>query len=562
MRLCCVACAGEFRQYEMLVPLAALQPGPRLPEAINSQTQRCIWRAGLSGSHSSCWERRESGQLALTTAPAEIHISGTSKGYYFEWTQSRKHLGTLPPMIRLAICVLVPANVVAESQGKDRVRQVEQDEEQWFVSAVGDRKCHAYGAALEYFSCTAVNSPDPTRPNEGCVELHTTGLDDMLWRPLELHTLHVLKQPAKPQKLPFVLEKNGATKSSIELRRVGFWCDASEPPSEDTDKQEVCSTGSQLHKPSAARLSGSALAAARTATLQELLTPTELFEVKALIGPPALGDCSSASTEESSTATDGAVVLDPESRPGGLKLTKKDRTRLYDAINGLDPALRCTLIDEVGQTRVIKVWRDAQMKEPVSESRSPADDGAAPCRVLDAVDFGLLQLVQLADGESRLSTTLRKDEDGKNPGGLLDDVAMIQASATTSCLNGLLGLFEGKAGHSFHNFSASLTASQRKCRRQVARATCSGSFLLLRKDDDGGCTSQYPVEQCWAVLTVCSSGFLYRQIQHMIGCGTPTLLGTFSIICRSVRAHVHVLGTCLTVCCDCRRMFVCRCACA
>lgn len=430
-------------------------------------------------------------------------------------------------MIRLAVCVQVPNDMDAESQGKSSETVLEQRKEQWFVSAVGERKAHAYGAALEYFSCTAVGSSDPSRPEKACHELRTASLADMFWRPLELHTLHILKQPAKPQKLPFVELKNDQMQDKIGryvvLRRLGFWCDGHEPPAEDHEKQETCTAGSQLHKPSVERLSGSALAAAREATLRELLTPAELAEVQAL----AAGVGGAVDDSETSPGGDpNTVLLDPEVRPGGKSLAKKDRTRLYDSINSLDQSLRCTLIDEDGQARVIKVWRDNQAAEVASGPHlcAAADNdkkqqaSSAACAVLDAVEFGMMQLVQLED-----DTDCTGCADFTAPGGqaeqdakLLDSVVAIQASGTAKRLNTLLRLFEGKGGHSFHNFSASLTASQRKCHRQVSRAMCSGSFLIGQPEVEG--TRSDPIANCWAILTVCSPGFLYRQIQHMIGC--------------------------------------------
>jgi hypothetical protein len=419
-------------------------------------------------------------------------------------------------MIRLAVCV---------EQGR---------KEQWFVSAVGDTKCHAYGAALEYFSCTAAAASEEEQGSEqqvcGSHELRTAALAEMLWRPLELHTLHILKQPAKPVRLPLVEEEGDGAGSCVVVRRLGFWCDASDLPSEDTEKLETCTIGSQLYKPSVRQLSGDALAAARIATLEELLTPTELREVQALAAETA-----------AAAAARGAgrvLLLDPQARPGGASLTKKDRTRLYDAIGSLESTLRCTLLDEVGQPRMIKVWRDETQASTVPSAG--ADDtagrgadakqaavGGAECKgpALDAVEFGMLQLVELTDDAgSYFCPHLPKDTSNgtkQNDDKLVGTVVATEASATAARLNALLKVFEGKAGHSFHNFSTSLTASQRKCKRQVTRAMCSGSFLL-RREEGSGCS--------WAVLTLCSAGFLYRQIQHMVGCGEPPIGHLFNTL--------------------------------
>lgn len=480
--------------------------------------------------------------IRLLSAPAGISIPANCEGFCFEWTQSRKNLGSLPPMIRLAVCVQLSGNAETDLQGENSKPGAERRREQWFVSAVGDRKCHAYGAALEYFSCTAASSSDASQL-QGCSrELRTASLADMLWRPLELHTLHVLKQPAKPQKLPCVeLEGGGDTpgkNGSCIVLRVGFWCDAHEPPDEETETHERCRSGSQLHKPSAVRLSGNALVAARAATLQQLLTPAELSEVQALADAAAVDDA-------------GAVLLDLDARPGETRLTKKDRTRLYDAICGLHETLHCSLIDQDGQARVIKISRDDRVTEAVPGSDQPfavaGDVGSAhapakACQVLDAVEFGVLQLVQLTECSNGHFGCPNVAQGGheKKRRNLLDSVTEIQASATAVRLNALLELFEGKAGHSFHNFSTSLTASQRKCQRQVSRAMCSGSFLVRCNDDEAEGTAYDPIESCWVVLTICSPGFLYRQIQHMIGCGMSTT--------HLSRAYEYMGLTCVCFC--------------
>ena len=130
----------------MLVPMCALYPESTELPAV--QSQRCVWRADASepSLHNECWERRECGHLRLLSTPAKFSIPSDGTGWYFEWTQARKRWGSSPPMIRLAVCIQVP--------GRDG--DADHGQGQWFVSAVGDRKCHAYGAALEYFALMTV----------------------------------------------------------------------------------------------------------------------------------------------------------------------------------------------------------------------------------------------------------------------------------------------------------------------------------------------------------------------------------------------------------------------
>lgn len=275
--------------------------------------------------------------------------------------------------------------------------------------------------------------------------------------------------------------------------------DGNEVPSEDAASAEACTVGSTLHKPSKQQLlTGAELAATRTATLESLLTPAEVASVQAL----------TARTEEAEGA---CVTLDLEGGRGNL--TKQQRTALYDAIGGLDPGLRCTLLDppEGGVSmRMIKIWMDTAVEpEPELEEGS----GGCGSSVLNWVEFGVMRLVELlVDGETPQGSpqlvvggAASDDEAGA--------VATAAASDTAAALELLLQVFEGKQGHSFHNFSgASLTASQRKCKRQLSCAACS-SFLLQQEGPNGN--EKWGV---WAVLTFTSPGFLFQQIQHMAGC--------------------------------------------
>lgn len=63
------------------------------------------------------------------------------------------------------------------------------------------------GAALEYFGCAALTA-------ERQRELRTLDLSAMLWRPVEMQTLHILKAPNKPAALP----------GKCRVVRFGFWC--------------------------------------------------------------------------------------------------------------------------------------------------------------------------------------------------------------------------------------------------------------------------------------------------------------------------------------------------
>ena len=212
------------------------------------------------------------------------------------------------------------------------------------------------------------------------------------------------------------------------------------------------------------------------------------------------------------------VMLDLQGGRGNL--TKKERTALYDSIGGLDPVLRCTLLDPPDggvATRVIKVYVDtATVPEPEPELVEGCEDGSN-LSVLDRVEFGVLQLVRqvLADGDTLAGCLSGSPQ--LTAGAVASDepgaVASAAASETAAALVALLQVFEGKQGHSFHNFSgASLTASQRKCKRQLSRAACS-SFLL--QEAGSGSEKGWSV---WAVLTFTSPGFLFQQIQHMAGC--------------------------------------------
>ena len=134
----------EYRQYEMLVPLAALQQVPSEQKQGASSQQRCVWRtvcpelgSAEAGSDSG-WERHERwlrtgsgaalGLLAAPALPTPLSLADGSR-WAFEWTQSRRRRGTAPPMIRLAVCVTTDG----DSQ---------QEAGQWYVSAVGEGRCH------------------------------------------------------------------------------------------------------------------------------------------------------------------------------------------------------------------------------------------------------------------------------------------------------------------------------------------------------------------------------------------------------------------------------------
>lgn len=97
-------CAGEFRQYEMLVPMPALAllPGGGSPAATAAAPQqRCVWRAvpiaasteSSPDSGGGSWERRKCGRLSLLTCPAALQLPAAgAERCCVEWTQVRcKH---------------------------------------------------------------------------------------------------------------------------------------------------------------------------------------------------------------------------------------------------------------------------------------------------------------------------------------------------------------------------------------------------------------------------------------------------------------------------------------
>jgi len=89
---------------------------------------------------------------------------------------------------------------------------------------VGEGRCHARGAGMEYFGCAALTT-------ERQRELRTVDLTAMVWRPVEMRTLHILKSPSKPAALP-----------EGQVVRFGFWCDGNDLPSEDTASAEYAHT--------------------------------------------------------------------------------------------------------------------------------------------------------------------------------------------------------------------------------------------------------------------------------------------------------------------------------
>eukprot|EP01052_Picozoa_sp_SAG31_P013230 SAG31_NODE_792_length_12047_cov_14.428607_3_plen_592_part_00 len=205
----------EYRQYEMLIPCRALLP-PLAARQCATDTQviapwPVVWRA--DGAKAV----RRQGMRGLLAAPVRAApgqpsfrvcsvdgSDGDGSGYWVEWTQRRRLCGTQPPMIRIAILCSIKDGVSARSGG------------QWYASAVGEGRCHARGAALEFFGCGAlptVSAEDGQPQQQWDLRALSLSSRATTWRRIDYETLRLLDTPPVP--LP----------AAAHVIQLGLWCD-------------------------------------------------------------------------------------------------------------------------------------------------------------------------------------------------------------------------------------------------------------------------------------------------------------------------------------------------
>lgn len=246
-----------------------------------------------------------------------------------------------------------------------------------------------------------------------------------------------------------------------KILRLGIWCDSTPFASAADERATHGST--------------SLLQATQQATALAVLSPLQ--------------------RERLETLGAGQVFVSPVQHTDGRILSRSERGALCAAINALNPDVCCSIVKQGNQHCLNLVHREDR---PVT-----VENCLDPFEVLEV---GLLQLVEYS-----LQDKLPADAGGES-GAVVNSAAsataICAASSTGLQLCRLLERLEGD--RSFHNFSTSLLPTQRKCQRQLARAGCSG-FVLQRGAHGEGAWSAY------AVLSFTAKGFLFHQIQHMVG---------------------------------------------